>query len=110
MIKTLATLGLSQTDAEIYVYLATKGPQKARNIAEALGTRKHQLYRSLKNLHCKGCVKATDERPAVFSAEPFEKVLDQFIKAKNEEAQRILQNKEECLSHWHTMASKDTAG
>jgi sugar-specific transcriptional regulator TrmB len=110
MIKTLAILGLSQTDAEVYVYLATNGPQKARNIAEALATYKQRLYRSLKNLHCKGCIKATDERPAVFSAEPFEKVLDQFIKAKNEEAQRILQNKEECLSSWHSMTKNENEG
>jgi len=110
MIKTLTTLGLTQTDAQVYVHLATTGPQKARNIAEALGTRKYQLYRSLKNLTCKGCVKATHKHPALFTAEPFDKVLDQFVKAMNEEAQRIMQNKEECLSNWQSMTKDETGG
>ena len=33
VLKALMSLGLSRTDAEVYVFLATKGPQKARNIA-----------------------------------------------------------------------------
>ena len=108
-IKTLATIGLSQTEAEIYIYLSTKGPQNARNIGEALQLYKQQIYRSLKNLNCKGCLKVTLERPALFSAEPFEKVLDQFVKEKREEAHRILKNKDECLSYWHSMIEKDNA-
>ena len=46
----------------------------------------------------------------MFIAEPFGKVLDQFIKAKNEEAQRIMQNKEECHSSWHSMTEDETEG
>jgi sugar-specific transcriptional regulator TrmB len=68
---------------------------------------KRQLYRSLKKLQNKGIVSATAEHSALFSAVPFEKVLDIFAKAKMEEAQRIEQNKEEILSIWQSMINGD---
>jgi len=103
MVKMLESLGLKHLDAEVYVYLAQNDPQKARDIAEALEAYKRQLYRSLKSLQRKGMVSASQERPARFSAVSFDKVLDQFIKANREEAQRIEENKEKILAHWHFM-------
>jgi sugar-specific transcriptional regulator TrmB len=102
MLKMLESLGLKHLDAEVYVYLAQNYPQKARDIAEALETYKRQLYRSLENLQRKGMVSASQERPARFSAVSFDKVLDQFIKANREEAQRIEENKEQILSMWRS--------
>jgi sugar-specific transcriptional regulator TrmB len=107
VLKALVKLGLSQTDAEVYVFLATKGPQKAREVANALKMHKRQLYRSLKKLQNKGIVSSTAEHPARFSAVPFEKVLDLLLKAKLGEAQRIEQNKEEILSKWQSMIMGD---
>ena len=45
-------------------------------------------------------VAASQDHPALFSAVSFDKVLDQFIKANREEAQRIEENKEQILSMW----------
>ena len=47
IIKALVGLGLSQSDAEVYVHLATTGPATARNIMDTLAINKRQLYRSL---------------------------------------------------------------
>jgi sugar-specific transcriptional regulator TrmB len=69
---------------------------------------KQQLYPSLKSLQSKGVVTATIERPAIFSALPFEKVLDLLIKADIEEVQRMIQNKEELLSSWRSMAHNNS--
>ena len=102
MLKTLESLGLKSLDAEVYVYLAQHDPQKARDIAEALETYKRQLYRSLKSLQRKGIIAASQERPATFSAVSFNRVLDQFIEANREEAQRIEENKEQLLSMWRS--------
>jgi sugar-specific transcriptional regulator TrmB len=102
MLKTLESLGLKHLDAEVYVYLAQNEPQKAREIAEALETYKRQLYRSLKSLQRKGMVSASQERPTTFSAISFDKILDQFIQANREEAQRIEENKEQILSMWRS--------
>jgi len=107
--KTLMGLGLSETDAQVYVYLATNGPHKARDIATALKMYKRKIYRSLKSLQSKEIVNATLERPAQFSAIPFDKVLNLLIKAHLEEVQYIEQNKEEILSHWNSMITENSA-
>jgi sugar-specific transcriptional regulator TrmB len=102
MLKTLESFGLKHLDAEVYVYLVQNYPQKARDIAEALETYKRQLYRSLRKLQRKGMVSASQEHPARFSAVSFDKVLDRFIEANREEAQRIEENKEQILSMWRS--------
>jgi len=107
IIRTLASLGLKRTDVKVYLFLAKTGPQKARDTAEALKMHKQQLYRSLKNLQSKECVKATPEHPALFSAAPPEKVLDTLIKSKMKEAQNIQRNKQELLSIWQTMTANN---
>jgi sugar-specific transcriptional regulator TrmB len=90
-------------DAKVYVFLAKTGLIRALDIAKSTKMNKEQLYRSLKKLQSKGLASATLEHPARFSAVPFEKVLDLFIKAKLEEAQEIQQDKEEILSIWKSM-------
>ena len=107
IIRALVGLGLKRTDAQVYVFLAKTGPQKARTIASQLGMYKQQLYRSLKTLQNKGMVNATFEHPACFSAVSLEKILDAFIEAKKKEAQRVEQNKNEILSSWQSMLTED---
>ena len=107
-LKTLIALGLTQMDSKVYLFLAKRGLQQARDIAKSLKMNKQQLYRSLTNLQSKGLVSATLEHPARFSAVPFEKVLDLYVKTKTEEAQTMQQNKEELLSVWRSIAVGDT--
>ena len=104
VIKTLESLGLTQMDAKVYVLIAKKGPIKARDAAKALKISKQRLYPILKNLQSKGIVNSTLERPARFTALPFEKVLDLFVKVKLEQAQRIQQNRDALLSDWQSIA------
>jgi len=103
VLKTLVTLGLSHTDAEVYIHLAIKGPQKAGNIADALKLEEELLSHSLKYLQNKGVVDSTLERSALFSALPFDKVLELLMKEHIKETQNIEQNKDEILSKWQKM-------
>ena len=103
MIKTLTTLGLSQTDAQVYIHLAIKGPQDVGNIAEALKLEEKLLFQSLKNLQNKGVVDSTLERSALFSALPFDKALELLMKEHMKETQNIERNKDEILSLWQKM-------
>jgi sugar-specific transcriptional regulator TrmB len=103
MLKTLAGLGLSRLDFQVYIRLAKKGPQKGRDLLKGLGLQKQLLYRSLKALQSKGIVHATLEYPATFSAVSFDKVVDIFIKTKISEAQLIQESKEELLAYWKTI-------
>jgi sugar-specific transcriptional regulator TrmB len=111
VLKTLSDLGLTTLDSKIYIYLAKKGPQKGKEISRALKVQRQQIYRSLKSLQGKAIVSATLERPARFTAVPFEKVLDLFVKTKLEEAQTIQHEKSKLLSSWkalQTVTAPDT--
>jgi HTH-type transcriptional regulator, sugar sensing transcriptional regulator len=111
VINTLMSFGLTRMDAQIYILLAKKGPQKAVEIGKALKMSKPQLYRSIKNLEGRGVVSATLEHPAKFSALPFEKALDLLAKAKMtkalEEAQRIQETKDDLLANWQALNISD---
>ena len=102
------TLGLTEMDAKVYIFLSKKGLQKALDISKSLKMNKEQLYRSLKKMQTKGIVTATLEHPARFSAVPFKKILDLFIRAKMDEAQELEQNKDEILSVFQSIAVGET--
>jgi sugar-specific transcriptional regulator TrmB len=107
MQKTLINLGFTETDAQIYVFLTTEGPRKARDIAEAVNLYSQQLYRILKKLQNKGMVIASLEYPTLFSAVLFEKVLDLIVKAKKEQHKALQESKKELLSTWRSITEKD---
>jgi sugar-specific transcriptional regulator TrmB len=103
LLKALMDLGLSQLEAETYLILLKSGPVRASDALKTLKTSKQRLYPAIRSLQSKGIVGATLEHPARFSALPFEKVLDLFVIAKNEEAKRIQQNKTDLLSDWQSI-------
>jgi sugar-specific transcriptional regulator TrmB len=97
VIKALIGLGLSRVDAEVYVYLAKKGPQKPVDLTKALNYNKKKIYSSLKNLRTKGLV---SKDRTIFSALPFEEALDLLIKMEKEQAQAMQESREELLTIW----------
>ncbi len=110
MLKTLVSLGFTETDAQVYFYLTTEGLQKAADITEALKLHKQQLYRSLKRLFRKGIVKTTLERPSRFSvALSIEKTLDLLIETKKEQTLELQASREELLSSWRSMIEKHSS-
>ena len=107
-LKTLESLGFTQLDARVYVFLAKKGPKKAGDVAKCLKIPKQSIYFIIRNLQRDGIVTSTVERPARFSAVPFERVLDLFVNAKMEEAKQIQRNRDEILSDWQSIALTET--
>ncbi len=103
-LKTLESLGFTQLDAKVYVFCAKKGPQKAGDLVKCLKIPKQSIYFIIRNLESDGIVTSTVERPARFSAVPFEKVLDLFVNGKLEEAKRIQRNRDEILLDWKSIA------
>ena len=93
-------LRFKKSDVEVYVLLTQKESQKARDIVEALKMSKRQVYLTLRKLQRLRMVNVSRDYPAQFSAVAFDKVLDQFIKANKEDAERIEENKEKILSIW----------
>ncbi len=109
MLEALVRLGLSNNDAEVYIYLAKGGPQGTQNMANALKMYEDQLSWSLKSLQTKGIVSATKDQATLFSALPFDKVLDLLLKAHFQETRNMEQDKTEILSQWRTLTERDSA-
>lgn len=99
MIKALVSLGIKRMDAEVYVYLAKKGPEKGVNLAKALNFSRKKIGDSLKNLQTKGLV---SKDHTIFSALPFEEALDLLIKMEKKQAQAMHESREELLTTWET--------
>ena len=100
-------LGLSEVDAEVYVYLALNGPCKAREVVDKMEIYKEQLYRSIKNLKEKDIVFASTGFPAEFSAIPFEKVLDLLSEIKKRQAEALKVINEFLMDNWESMLEQN---
>ena len=109
VLKALVGLGLSQMEAEVYLFLAKQGPTTARNTAEALQVFRQQLYPCLRKLRTKEIVTATNQRPCQFSAIPFAKLFDLLVKAHLDEANSTEQNRGVILSEWRSMIKRGQA-
>ncbi|PVX25682.1 MAG: hypothetical protein CW716_07520 [Candidatus Bathyarchaeum sp.] len=104
---TLVKLGFTETDTQVYSFLATEGPHNAGEMAEVLNLHRQKLYRSLKKLQNKGIVNASFDYPVKFSAVVFDRVLDLLITVKMEQQQALQESKQELLSTWRSITKKD---
>ena len=100
----LKDFGITETEAEVYLFLAKHDALKGTEIARLIKKDKAQVYHILKSLETKGLVEPTLESPSRFAPVPFEKVIEATIRAKHEEAARIEKAKEELLSYWKNIS------
>ena len=70
IIRALEGLGLTQVDAQVYIFLAINGPHKEKEIMRILELQEREVHHSLKNLQSIEIVKAIGEHPTQFSAVP----------------------------------------
>lgn len=108
VIEALVSLGLSHTEARIYVFLEKSGSHADAAIAQALKLHTKELINSLKNLQNKKIVKASAQQAVEFSAVPFEKAIDLLIEVKKERAHSLQERKMELLSSWQNIAKKNS--
>jgi sugar-specific transcriptional regulator TrmB len=107
--KALTSLGLSESDARVYILLALKGPIKTGNIVNDLKMSRQQIYRSLKYLQDKGIVFADSTNRGVFSALAFEKALKLLIEMEKEMTEILQETKKSILQDWKTSTRKKNA-
>jgi sugar-specific transcriptional regulator TrmB len=105
--KTLESLGLSQKEAKIYVFLEKNGSHKDIDIAHALNLHGKEFDSSLKKLQDKKIIKASVKQTIEFSAVPFEKAIDVLIQLKKEQAQSLQERKTQLLSSWQSVTKKE---
>jgi len=106
--KTIRTVlrnfGLTQKEAEIYIFLAKHGVLSGGEISKRTKTHRGLIYRILKSLQKKGVVESTLESPVRFSSVSFEKILDDNIKAKQQEAVLLEKAKDSLLNDWENIS------
>lgn len=90
--QALVSLGLSKSDARVYIFLALKGPKKVTSIVNNLKIGKKQIFLSLKNLQNKGIITGGIRDQNAFSALPFEEALESLIKTEKNQT-NIMQEK-----------------
>lgn len=98
VIKSLISLGFSETDANVYIYLATNGPTIAEKIGDALQLKEQFLFQSLERLTRKGIVSSLLKQSILFSALPFEKTLELLVEEQLKEAENLVTVKNEIFS------------
>ncbi len=96
----LSDFGLTEKEADIYIYLAKHGLLTGGEISKQTKTHRALVYRILKILQKKGVIEATLESPIRFSSIPFEKILDENIRIKQEEAVSLEKAKNGLLNDW----------
>ncbi len=87
-------MGLTQPEAEIYILLAKNGPKAKEEIQNCTKTFEPQLVQDLTSLQEKGFINSTTKEETLFSAIPFEQVLDNLIRARLDEAGELIKEKE----------------
>ncbi len=91
-------LGLAQTEARVYIYLAKKGSHTKEELAKVLSISNQHIRQSLNNLQRKGFITSKTENRAIYIAVPLERVIDNMVNAETEAAERLEQDKEKFLS------------
>jgi sugar-specific transcriptional regulator TrmB len=100
----LRDFGVTEKEAEIYIFLAKHGALKGGEISKRAKTHKALVYRILSSLQTKGLVIPTLESPARFTAVNFETVIDLNIKVRREEVALLENTKKELLSYWKNIS------
>ena len=102
--NALKNFGLTDKEAEVYIFLAKRGGLRTGQIAKHLKKNKGQVYRILFNLKKKGVVEATLEFPTRYSAVSLEKTIDSFLKSRREEISLVEKTKEDLLRDWERIS------
>jgi sugar-specific transcriptional regulator TrmB len=97
IIKALINLGLSRSEADVYVFIAKKGSQKVIDLTRNLNYSKHKISTTLKTLTTKELV---SKDGTMFFALPFEEALELLINQEKEQAKSIEESKKQLLVSW----------
>ena len=97
VIKALIGLGLSIVEAEVYVFLAKKGPLTVETLEKFLNYSKNKIISSLKTLTIKKLVSVKEKEYIAFS---FEQALEILIEQEKEKAKALQDNRETLIDTW----------
>jgi sugar-specific transcriptional regulator TrmB/CBS domain-containing protein len=106
IVTVLRDFGLTEKEAEVYMFLAKTGVQKAGEVSARLRMHKAQVYRILEVLRNRGFVEETLDFPSLFVPISFEHFLEMAIKTKKEETLQLESRKSKLLTAWRSLESE----
>ena len=109
ILEVLRDFGLTDTEAEVYIFLAKSCVQKARDISSSLKMNKAQVYRILKDLEKRAIIEQTLQSPSRFTAIPFEKLLDTIIRGKRNAVNLLEDKRDDLLAYWKSVTVDKTS-
>jgi sugar-specific transcriptional regulator TrmB len=89
LVKELMSLGLTEKEANIYVFFAQNNSDKKNEVMSQLQIGEQELTDSLKRLTKKGFIRIKLQDSNIFSVIPLEIVMERLIKEKLREVQEI---------------------
>ena len=101
--KLLNDFGLSNAEAEVYIFLAANGPSKSNDLTIGLNMTTQQLSLIVKELQKKGAIVVSVKPIVLYTALDFEELLNQYIKLNLNQAQLIKKTKQELLTSWNNI-------
>ncbi len=108
LFEILGELGLTKREADMYIFLTKRGPQKAHSVAAHLKIDGAQTYRSLTSLQEKGIIESTIESPARYLAVPIEPLIESYIKGKKTDITRLETEKNELVDYFKAISTRET--
>ncbi len=90
--EALTSLGLTLSQAKVYLTLAKRGPLKVASISQASKIRREHLYGLLKSLERKGLVEKELGVTIVYAAAPLNVTLPMLVKDKQLEFSKLEKN------------------
>ena len=106
VLKALEEFNISKKEANIYIYLAKKGPKNAAELSKELNIPKKQLFPFLQNIENKGLIMDTRNKTIVYAALPFEKLIECIVHIKMQKAKEINNKKIELLALWKSLENE----
>ena len=108
VISAFESMGLKKGDAQVYVYLAKKGPCEEKDLADTMKLTKRKLCPIIERLLAKGMIKINPEFSIQYSAVPLEKVLDMLLKENEQGTKALRASREELVLRWRSIFEKNS--
>jgi sugar-specific transcriptional regulator TrmB len=107
-VELLVKLGLTFTEAKIFLVLCVIGTSTARMISENAGVAREVIYQVIPTLQQKGLIESVLTTPQTYRAIPAEYAFEILLKQKNEETRKTEKDVKESLRALRKVQNTDT--
>lgn len=108
-LERLRTLGLPEYQARAYLALLELGPSLARAVAGRSGVPRGKVYATLNDLHARGLVSVTPERPHRYVAAPVVELLAALRRRHREALERLTRDEQALVREFAGRRSETAA-